>query len=86
MTAAVEVSARTTAACADCRWTSGTLTCDLSIRVAARQHADLTEHPVAVLTNTITVLQPERAGDAVHATVGAQTVAVLSGSGQDPRA
>lgn len=83
MTAAVEVSARTTAACADCPWTSGTLTGDLSVRVAARQHADLTQHPVAVLTNTITVLQPERAGDAVHATVGAETVAVLAGTGQD---
>lgn len=86
MTAEVEVSARTTAACADCRWTSGTPTGDLSIRVAARQHADLTQHPVAVLTNTITVLQPERAGDAVHATVSAQTVAVLAGTGQDRRA
>ena len=72
MTAAVEVSARTTAACADCPWTSGTLTGDLSVRVAARQHTDLTQHPVAVLTNTITVLEPVRSTPAVVAEVGAR--------------
>ena len=86
MTVAAEVSSRTTAACADCVWTSGTLTGDLSVRVAARQHTDLTQHPVVVLVNTITVLQPGRACDAVHATVRAEDVAVLGGTGQDRRA
>ena len=57
---AAQVSSRTTAACSGCAWTSDPLTNDLSIRVAARQHSDLTQHPVAVLTNTITVLEPTR--------------------------
>jgi hypothetical protein len=42
------------------------LTGDLPVRVTARQHTDLTQHPVAVLTNTITVLQPARADGAVQ--------------------
>ena len=60
MVAAAQVSSRTTAACSGCSWTSDPLTNDSSIRVAARQHSDLTQHPVAVLTNTITVLEPTR--------------------------
>ncbi|HEY5845855.1 MAG TPA: hypothetical protein VIT42_03585 [Microlunatus sp.] len=83
MTVAAEVSTRTTAACADCVWTSGTLTGDLSVRVAARQHTDLTQHRVVVLANTINVLQPGRTGDAAQATVRAEAVAVLGGTGQD---
>ena len=55
-----EVSSRTTAACSDCAWTSDPLTNDLSVRVAARQHTDLTQHPVVVFTSTITVLEPTR--------------------------
>jgi hypothetical protein len=58
VTVTAELSSRTTAACTDCAWTSEPLTDDLSVRVAARQHTDLTQHPVAVLTNTITMLQP----------------------------
>ena len=69
---AAKVSSRTTAACSGCAWTSDPLTNDLSIRVSARQHTDLTQHPVAVLTNTITVLEPVRSTPAVVAEAGAR--------------
>ena len=58
MTATGEVSSHTTAACSDCAWTPNQLAHDLSVRVAARQHTDLTQHTVAVFSHTITVFQP----------------------------
>ena len=66
------MSSRTTASCSDCVWTSDALTDDLTVRVAARQHTTLTQHPVVVLTNTITVLEPVRSLPAVGAEVGAR--------------
>ena len=56
--AATQMSARTTAACADCAWTSGDLTGDLTVRVASRQHVDSRGHAVAVRTHTVSVLEP----------------------------
>ena len=55
---AVDMSSRSTAACAGCEWTSGQLTDDLSIRVAARHHTAVTTHCVAVLTNTLMLIRP----------------------------
>ncbi len=72
MTVSAEVSSRTTAACSDCIWTSDALTDDLAVRVAARQHTDLAQHPVMVLTNTITFLRPPRSMPAVGAEAGAR--------------
>lgn len=54
----------TTAACAACAWDTNELTSDLTIRVAARQHADVTGHAVAILTNTITLVQRSAIGSA----------------------
>lgn len=73
---AAEVSSRTTAACSDCVWTSDALTDNLSVRVAARQHSDLTQHPVVVLTNTITVLQPGPVAVGFTTAVGAEAAAL----------
>jgi len=70
--AEVSSSSRTTAACSDCGWTSDPLTDDLAVRVAARHHTTLTQHPVVVLTNTITVVEPARTMPAVRAEAGAR--------------
>ena len=67
-----EVSSRTTAACSDSVWTSDALTDGLAVRVAARQHTTLTQHPVVVLTNTITVLEPVRSMPEVGGAAGAR--------------
>lgn len=59
-TTVAELSSRTTAACAGCAWTADRLTNDLSTRVAARQHTDESGHSVAVLTNTVALIEPIR--------------------------
>lgn len=80
MTATGEVSSHTTAACSDCAWTPNQLAHDLSVRVAARQHTELTQHTVVVFSHTVTVFQPGFADGQGSAAAVAECSRVIVGA------